>query len=114
MTTIWVISAAIYAFVIWLFRFQPAFRSFRTICAVFGVVGLATTLLPNVPKWHLLWYTPFSIVGAYLFSLRHLFALKQRLDDLEQEDIADLDLLHDRVKEEVRKYNESVGDDQHS
>jgi hypothetical protein len=91
---------------------MPAFRSFRILCAILGAVGLLATLIWKELEWHLLWYTPLSIIGAYLFSLRHLFALKQRLDDLEQEGITDLDRLQERVEEEVKKYHDSVGEDQ--
>ncbi len=91
---------------------MPAFRSFRILCAVLGAVGLMATFRSKELQWHLLWYTPLSIVGAYFFSLRHLFALKQRLDDIQDENITNLDRLQERIAEEVQKYNESVGEDE--
>lgn len=91
---------------------MPAFRSFRLLCAVLGAVGLMATFHSKELQWHLLWYTPLSIAGAYFFSLRRLFALSRRLDEIQDENITDLDRLQERIQEEVQKYNESVGEDQ--
>jgi hypothetical protein len=111
-SAIWLICAGVFVFVIWLPAPLPVLRQFRIACFVLAVLGLAGTLGTHVSHWHLLWYTPAAIVAAYLFALRHLFALSRRLDDVERDHTGDVESLRSQVEQAVEEYNESVDDDQ--
>jgi hypothetical protein len=112
MSAIWLICAGVFAFVIWLSRPLPLLRDFRIVCFILAVVGLAGTIGMHISHWHLLWYTPAAIVAAYVFALRHLFALSRRLDDIERDHTGDVESLRSRVEQAVEEYNEGVDENQ--
>ncbi|SRR5229473_4051449 len=113
MSPIWFFSAAMFLFALWLFwRSAIPGRDFRIACSVLAVTGLAVTYWGRVSEWHLLWYTPLSIILAYLFSLRHLFALSSRVDRIVDEHSGDLESLRQNLEQAVQEYNEEVDEDQ--
>jgi hypothetical protein len=111
-STIWLVCAGVFAFVIWAFGKMPLLgRDFRIACTVLAILGLAGIIGAQLSPWHLLWYTPLAIVAAYLFALRHLLALNRRLDDIGRDHLGDVENLRSQVEQAVEEYNESVDED---
>ena len=113
MTVIWLVSACVFAFALWVSGSMAVIRrDFQLVCSCLAIVGLAATFRGQVPDWCLLWYTPAAIVGAYLFALRHLLALSQRLDEINRDSPRDLESLRSEIEQAVGEYNEQVDDEQ--
>ena len=113
MTPISLLSAGVFAFVLWASGAMPVIRrDFRIVCSILAALGLTATYRKQAPDWYLLWYTPTTIAAAYLFALRHLLTLSQRLDDIERDAPHDLDSLQSQIEQAVEDYNEKV-DEEH-
>ena len=60
----------------------------------------------------LLWYTPVSIVTAFLYSLRGLLALGRRLDRLGEDGITDPEQLRRSIQDAVDEFNKDRDENQ--
>jgi hypothetical protein len=62
-------------------------------------------------RWHLIWFTPIALIGAYLYSLRGLFVLSNRVNEIAKSGISDPEQIKKSLEIEVEKYNRDSPED---
>jgi hypothetical protein len=106
------IAAALYALAVGGSGWFPFARDFRVACVSFAIVGIAGAVLLPGYAWHLLWYTPVTIVAAYFYSLRGLLALSRRLNRLGRDGVVDPEQIRRSIQDAVKDFNEGRDENQ--
>ena len=109
---IWILSALLILGAVKLLKMMPGARDFRNVAFALGMIGLVVAAIKPELRWHLLWWTPLSLVIAYFYALRRLFALSHRVNRIDKQGISDPEEIRRILQSRVDEYNQNATDDQ--